>query len=383
MIYDAAVIGAGPAGSAASFFLSQKGYKVIVIERSRKANSICGEYVPDPSSLGIGGEVGSSYLEFFKPFIVNELRRISFEVFGRSFQVDYLGYSIRRSEMIEDGLRRARDLGTDVRLGENFIALKREKIYKILTNKSEYLARYVVGADGFLSRISRILNGEKIDSDDVSIAFPIETELKVEDPSEMRLIFDEEVAPGAYAWIIPRGDSRANVGLGIRCNMITMNPLDYMRKFLSILGIRAQGIRGRFVPVGGLTKRVAKDGIFLLGDAAGMVIPSNGGGIHNAIISAYLLSKSLESELPEERYVSYVNKYIRRDVEAGLTYRRAADVLLRLGILKKVIGILPRSMASEAVTGRRGKYYPLLRMISYLYPLSRGRGGSRSTCKLV
>jgi digeranylgeranylglycerophospholipid reductase len=383
MIYDAAIIGAGPAGSAASFFLSQRGYKVIVIERSRKASSICGEYVPDPSSLGIEGEVGSSYSEFFKPFVVNELRRISFKIFGRSFKVDYLGYSIKRSEMVEDRLERAQDLGADVRLGESFITLKREEVYKILTNEGEYFARYVIGADGFPSRISRFLNGEKVDPDDVSIAFPIEAELKVEDPSEMKLIFDEEVAPGAYAWIIPRGDSRANVGLGIRCSMITMNPLDYMRKFLSILGIEARDLRGRFVPVGGLVKRVAEDGIFLLGDAAGMVIPSNGGGIHNAIISAYLLSKSLESELPEEKYTSYVNRYIRRDLEAGLTYRRAADVLLRLGILEKVIGLLPRSMASEAITGRRGKYYPLLKIVSYLYPLSKGRGGSRSACKLA
>jgi digeranylgeranylglycerophospholipid reductase len=381
MIYDAAIIGAGPAGSAASFFLSQRGYKVIVIERNRKVSSICGEYVPDPSSLGIGGEVGSSYSEFFKPFIVNVLRRISLRIFGRSFKIDYLGYSIRRDDMIEDKLKRAQDLGARIKLGENFITLKREKVYKILTNRGEYLAKYVIGADGFISRISRFLNGERMDPDDVSIAFSLETELSVEDPSEMELIFDDEVAPGAYAWIIPRGDSIANVGLGVRCSLIEMNPLDYMRRFLSILGIEAQYLRGRFIPVGGLTKILAKDGIFLLGDAAGMVIPSNGGGIHNAVISAYLLSKSLESELPEERYISYVNKYIRREVEAGLTYRRAADILLRFGILKKTIGLLPRSIVSEAITGRRGRYYPLLRIISYLYPLSRGRGGSRSTCK--
>ena len=382
MIYDVAIIGAGPAGSAASFFLSQRGYKVVVIERSRRANATCGEYVPDPSSLGIEGEVASIYSESFKPFIVNELRGISFKIFDRPFRVDYLGYSIRRGEMIEDMLRRAQDLGANVKLGESFITLRRERIYKILTNKGEYFAKYIVGADGFLSRISRFLNVGRIDSDDVSIAFAIETELKVEDPSEMKLIFDEGVAPGAYAWIIPRGDSRANVGLGIRCSMITMNPVDYMRKFLSILRIEARDIRGRFIPVGGLVKRIAKDGIFLLGDAAGMVIPSNGGGIHNAIISAYLLSKSLESD-PEERYISYINKYIRRNVEDGLTYRRAADALLRLGILKKTVDLLPRSMVSEAITGRRGKYYPLLKMVSYLYPLSKGRAGIRSTCKLV
>jgi len=44
--YDALVIGAGPAGTCAAFYLAQKGYKVVMIERKEfPREKICGDAV--------------------------------------------------------------------------------------------------------------------------------------------------------------------------------------------------------------------------------------------------------------------------------------------------------------------------------------------------
>ncbi|RDD53204.1 MAG: hypothetical protein BA066_05720, partial [Candidatus Korarchaeota archaeon NZ13-K] len=161
--------------------------------------------------------------------------------------------------------------------------------------------------------------------------------------------------------------------------------LDKMRTFLSKINARVKldniSLRGRFVPVGGITDELARDGVFLVGDSAGMVIPSNGGGIHTAVISAYLLSISLESDSPEVKYKGLVSKHVKPLVDAGLTYRRAADALMRLGILKRVVGMIPDSLVAEAVTGNRGGYHRILKVASYLYPLSKGRSGNHPACK--
>ncbi|MEM4581654.1 MAG: NAD(P)/FAD-dependent oxidoreductase [Candidatus Korarchaeum sp.] len=371
-MYDVAVVGAGPAGAAATFFLSNRGYKVLTIERNPHPGTICGEYVPDPSSLRIRSDLGSEYFEFVSPFIVHKLRSIRIELLGRTFRTPYVGYSIRRRDLLRERLEQAEGEGARVLLKESFISLKREgSLYRILTNRGMYTARYIIGADGFPSRISSMMGEDEIDCDDVSIAFPFEVDLNIDDPDEVKLFFDEGVAPGAYAWIIPRGNSRANVGLGVRMSMYNASEaLRYVREFLSRIGVSLNprgDLRGRFVPVGGIVRTLASDGIFLLGDSAGMVIPSNGGGIHTAVISAYLLSISLESDSPEREYVLSINKHVKPLVDDGLTYRRAADALMRLGILRRIVNLIPESIVAEAITGNRGSYHGILKLASYLY----------------
>ncbi|RDD53280.1 MAG: hypothetical protein BA066_05290, partial [Candidatus Korarchaeota archaeon NZ13-K] len=219
-MYDVIVVGAGPAGAAATFFLSGRGYKVLTVERNPGPGTICGEYVPDPGYLRVQEEIASNYFEFVRPFTVHRLSGIRVEVYGRSFRVDYVGYSIRRGELLRERLRQAEGEGARVLFRERFLSMKRKgEFYEVLTSGGEYAARYLVGADGFPSRISSMIGGGTVDCDEVSIAFPLEVPLEIDDPSEMKLFFDEELAPGAYAWIIPRGSSRANVGLGIRMSM--------------------------------------------------------------------------------------------------------------------------------------------------------------------
>ncbi|MCS7103496.1 MAG: NAD(P)/FAD-dependent oxidoreductase, partial [Candidatus Korarchaeum sp.] len=300
-----------------------------------------------------------------------------------------IGYSIGRGNLLRERLKQAEDEGARVLFKESFLSLKPEGgSYKVLTNRGEYTAKYVIGADGFPSRVSSTIGGcSEVNRDDVSIAFPFELDLNIEDPEEMKLFFDEEVAPGAYAWLIPRGDSRANVGLGFRMSMYDASKtLGYITKFLYRIGVNAdpsKGLRGRFVPVGGLAGKLTSNGIFLVGDSAGMVVPSNGGGIHTAVISAYLLSVSLESDSPEREYVSNIERHVKPLIDDGLTYRRAADALMRLGILKRAVGMLPEPIVAEAITGNRGRYHRVLKLASYLYPLSKRRGGSYLTYKQV
>ncbi|MCS7103239.1 MAG: NAD(P)-binding protein, partial [Candidatus Korarchaeum sp.] len=79
-MYDVAVVGAGPAGTAATFFLSSRGYRVLTIERSPRPGTVCGEYVPDPISLRIRSDLGSKYFEFVNPFILHKLSSIRIEL---------------------------------------------------------------------------------------------------------------------------------------------------------------------------------------------------------------------------------------------------------------------------------------------------------------
>jgi len=385
-LYDVIIVGAGPSGAALSYFLVKKGFNVLTLERDPKPATrvICGEYLPDPDSLGMPKDISKAYWEFFRPFIVHRIKRISMEIENRRFTTEYIGYSIDRANMIRKRLMESVENGLSLSTKEAFLTAKLgDGCIKVITSKGEYRTKFLVGADGFGSKVARSSGLHNvIKCDDLALAFTNEVNLDLPDPEEMRLIINEELAPGTYAWVIPRSPSRANVGLGVRLSMKrSFNPVRAMKKFFKELKIKKEPIlRGRYVPVGGISPRIVSHGVFLLGDAACMVIPSNGGGMHLGIIAAYLLSNSLEGE-PERRYERAVREYIKPVVDLGLVHRKAADFLTRTGLLRRTVGLLPNNMVSEVIKVVKGNYYPLIKVMASMYDfLDMGRSGSYPRC---
>ncbi len=375
-MYDVVVVGAGPSGASSAYFLSLAGYKVLLLERDPRVahRVICGEYLPDKRSLGLPDWIGEPYMKAFRERVVHDLKRVSMVVAGRKFSAEYEGYSVDRRGMIRDLVVKAEEHGASVLTSAPVTGVKNVGgSLKVVTVKGTHEARYVVGADGYGSAVAKSFgirfNGSK---DDLAIAFPLEMSLPLENPEEMTLYISEEFSPGTYAWVIPRGDGRANVGVGVRLTYWKGDATPYLRKFLSFLGVGAKTrVFGRYVPVSGRVVPVASKGVFLVGDSANMVIPVNGGGMHNGILASILLSRSLESDEPELSYTELVKEYIEPQVRLGLTYRRAADFLMKSGLLNKVIGVIPEKVVEDVIAVRRGPYYPMLWLASLLYPLVR------------
>ncbi|GEM_PF-1206856 len=385
-MYDVAVVGAGPTGAALSYFLSSSGFKVLIIERDPQPGirTICGEYLPDPNSLKLEGDVASAYLDFFEPFIVHRMGRIVMEIGNREFETNYAGYSVDRRAMIVSRLEESLAEGAALKTGEAFITARPvDDAYEVRTSKDRYRARYLVGADGFDSRVAKLINGSTtLGCDDLALAFSTEVTMEVNEPDVMRLVISESLAPGTYAWVIPRSESTANVGVGVRLNMINgFDPKRALKEHLARLNVTAEPeLRGRYVPAGGMLRKIQEGGIFLAGDAAGMTVPSNGGGMHTGIIAAYLLTKSLADDRPEN-YVPSVDRVVRPMVDTGLTHRKAADFLLRTGLLWRTLRFLPRSLVEEVIRVERGPYYPLLKLLSSLYGRVRGKVGNYPACR--
>ncbi len=375
-MYDVIVVGAGPSGASSAYFLSLAGYKVLLLERDPKVahRVICGEYLPDKRSLGLPDWIGDLYLEAFKEHVVHDLKKVSMVVAGRKFSADYKGYSIDRGRMIVDLADKAEGHGVRVLTSTPVKSVKVVgNTLRVITANGTYETSYVVGADGYGSVVAKSFgikfNGSK---DDLAIAFPLEVNLPLDDPEEMTLYISEEFSPGTYAWVIPRGDKRANVGVGVRLTYWKGEVAPYLRKFLSFLGLKVKTrVVGRYVPVSGRVVSVAFKGVFLVGDSANMVIPVNGGGMHNGIIASILLSRALESDEPELSYAKLVREYIEPHIKLGLAYRRAADFLMKSRLLYKVMGVIPEKAIEDVIAVKKGLYYPMLRLASLLYPLVR------------
>src|SRR5207247_3834981 len=123
------------------------------------------------------------------------------------------------------------------------------------------------------------------------------TDLNVEqDVAEMYM--DPRYSPGGYGWIIPKGKGRANVGIGIREPYVRRDwqIRDLLTGFIEkntvaskrLVGGNKASMIGDSLPVDGPLSRTYSDRVMAVGDAAGMVMATTGGGRETALITGDL-----------------------------------------------------------------------------------------------
>jgi len=323
--YDVIVVGAGPAGSIAAKTIAELGLDVLVLEKRQEIGS------PVRCAEGISSQILHKFFAKLKPeWISQEIHG------GRIFSpnetpvvlnVPNAGYVLER-KIFDRGLAEQAALaGAEI--------LVKARVTNVLKNngkvdgvifrhfKKEYSiqSKVVIAADGIESQIGRWagIDSTHKPQDIDTCAQYIMANIDIK-PYYCDFYLGQEVAPRGYAWIFPKGENIANVGLGIGGNISDTNgklAINYLNRFVSRKfpngSILAQ-IAG-CVPVGGSLEKFVADGIMLVGDAAHHGDPISGGGIANAMISGKIaaevavkgirqnnLSAELFSEYPKRWY---------------------------------------------------------------------------------
>ena len=193
---------------------------------------------------------------------------------GRHWDVPFRGYTVRRDKMDQAIADQAVAEGAELRT-ETAVHKVRDGP-EVVTSHGDVPAKVVIGADGPRSTVAR----------SVGLPWPVSgpamsATIDGEFDSVTDLFFGN-LAPGGYAWIIPKG-SCANVGLGawqhFRGRLDTL-----FREFLDRRGLPHLRGTGGYVPVVGPIDRTVAGRSLVVGDAAGHVMATNGGGINVAMI---------------------------------------------------------------------------------------------------
>jgi digeranylgeranylglycerophospholipid reductase len=153
------------------------------------------------------------------------------------------------------------------------------------------------------------------------------------DQEYIEFYFGENIAPGGYLWIFPKGDGVANVGLGMRSTSET--PINYLNKYISTLEATPVELNIGGVPISGPIDKTYTDGLLVVGDAAGHVDPITGGGIHITISCARTAGEIAAQAVKEENCSSgFLKKYhetwresLGENLDNSTKYRRIADKL--------------------------------------------------------
>lgn len=238
--------------------------------------------------------------------------------------------------LLEWHRRQAIDAGAALRFGSAFRGARRSGGLHII-NDGELRARYLVGADGARSRVAvdqglgrnhQFLFGAEAD-------LPPMAEV---DPGCLHVFLDGELAPGYIGWVVP-GVDRTQVGVG--CRLPAQLDLNrFLRRIAHVFGIplpRPVGLRTGLIPCGGRVRRWHRDGVLLLGDAAGFVSPLTGGGIHPAVALGQQAGEAIARHIgadgapPGRALRPHLPAYGARSVlRATLEHLPAQEILLRL-----------------------------------------------------
>ena len=157
-------------------------------------------------------------------------------------------------------------------------------------------APLVIGADGVESKVARWTGMDsRVKPEDIMVCAQFLVLDEGIDPDYCGFFFGNLIAPGGYIWIFPKGDGRANVGIGLQGSRSGPGmPVQLLESFMQkrmpkakVLQMMAGGI-----PTSGPMKSIASDGVMLVGDAAHQSDPLTGGGIINAMRAGVLAGQA-------------------------------------------------------------------------------------------
>jgi digeranylgeranylglycerophospholipid reductase len=218
-------------------------------------------------------------------------------------------------------------------------------------------ASFLVGADGAKSQVAqafglsenrRFLAGLEIECE------PLEGV----DGRFLHCFADSEIAPGYIAWMVP-GVGATQIGLAAsrpaRPDLGAL--LRRLKSVLDIRDIRVTSRRSGLIPSGGVVSRLGARRVMLVGDAAGMVSPVTGGGIHTALHfgrrAAVLVANYLGDRGPEpvRALAAEAPRY-----RAKLWLRRALDLAPPNALINAALMTTPmRRLAQRLYFHTRGE----------------------------
>jgi geranylgeranyl reductase family protein len=304
------VIGAGPSGSAAAYWLAEAGFDVVVVEKKHFPRAkTCGDGLTPRSvrqleDMGLADDLsryhrfeGLRALAYGRELLLRWPRHPDFGEYGYVItRADLDALVARRAEKVGatllEGCEAVAPLGAEARAGgraEGAVVMEHGSGVN-----HEIAARVVIVADGSNSRFGRALGARRDRALPQGLAIrgyyssPRHDESWIESHLDLR---DEtgSVIPG-YGWVFPLGDGRVNVGIGILSSFERwkeMNTTRLLQSFVegapsswclgpdSALGEPTGGRLPMGLSVG---PRQGPDYV-LVGDAGGSINPFNGEGI--------------------------------------------------------------------------------------------------------
>lgn len=330
---DVAVVGAGPAGTAAALAVRQRRpeWDVLLLDRAPPGrDKTCGDAI-GPDALPWLAAVGQHRL-LAPAEQVAAFRLLAPGGASAEGVPSAAGFVVPRAVFDARLLTAARRAGARF-VQRRVVELAQDTagVTMALQGGPAVRARYAVGADGANSAVRRQLGLPPPTGRHLAVA----VRGYVPRPAgfdELLLAWDR--APLlAYAWAFPAADGRLNVGYGRAVGREPLGRAALVERCRGLLAnaaptidLREAGFSGHRLPLGSRRPAPAHGRVLLAGDAAGMINPLSGEGICYALASGVLAGESIATAGaaadPAQRYTAALReRFVVHDRQVRLAYR--------------------------------------------------------------
>jgi digeranylgeranylglycerophospholipid reductase len=343
---DAIVVGGGPCGSFTALNLAKLGVDVNVFEEHAEIGVPCHcaghlsikglkllRLHPLPSEMVenvfygaiFHSPKGRSFHVRFSSPVTCAVNRVLFDKYiakmAEKAGAHYFLNSVVESVIIENGFVKA-------------VIVRHGKV------KERFSAKVVVDAEGISSRILR--QAGLVAFDRHMFVKAVEAEVQNVQGLETGMVevfLSRDYAPGFYAWLIPKGDGKAKVGLAAR----TGNPRELLQRLMLKHPTASKKLRSakilqasfHSIPLGGPIPKTFSNGFLVVGDTASHVKPTTGGGVILGMTCANIAAEVACEALRNNdfssdflcKYQSRCNKTLGSDVKFMLRIKKMFDAL--------------------------------------------------------
>jgi len=334
-LYDTVIVGAGPIGSYIAYRLAKLGYKVIVFERrARIGDEVC--------CTGIIGKECFDRFPVVNNGILTEYSSAKFfSPSGKCLRLSkdtVQAYVVDRAAFDRELARKAQEQGAEYLLSARVrdIISVDNCVRAAVEHKgetSDFEGRMAVISGGFGTSLPGSLGLGKI----TDFILGAQAEVNVKGVEEVEVYLGQEIAPGFFGWLVPTSAGKALAGLLSR-----RSPGSHLKNLLS--NLLAQGKIASTeanITYGGIPlnprPKTYNERVVVVGDAAGQVKPTTGGGIYYGLLCADIAAEVIHGVIQSgdfsvKRMSCYERdwqKKLSRELQIGYwarkTYERLDD----------------------------------------------------------
>ena len=359
---DIVVVGGGPCGSYAAYAAAKLGAEVVVCEEHERvgAPKHCAGHLNISSLKRLGIQVPPDAVE-------NEIKGAIFiSPSGKEFVLrcrNPVTYVVNRERFDKHLFDLAVKAGVEYRFKSRVKSLLFDSgtVKGVALKEDRIETNIVVDAEGCSSAILKQTGLEGLKASMTVRGIQAEVDgLECMDEDMVEVYLGRNVAPDFFAWIIPRKDGTAKVGLATS----TGNPHQYLRNFMEKHPVASKklqksqvtGMSIHPIPLAGPIPKTYSNGFLAVGDAASQVKPTTGGGVIFGLTCARTagevayeaVKNSNFSEAFLSRYQHQWKRQVGFDLSAMLMMRKMLNSLSD-NRTDKIIGLCNRLGIDETL----------------------------------